>query len=559
MAPRQRAQLPRLDGRTLVALLPAQARDLAPDEGPIRDVVVLQGLRPGHARELLVPVQETAGEVGPPEPFEVHREEGDVGQHVAVAQQGVELQAVQDAGAVVEAEDVLGEQVAVPVADVPAVLALPEQILAAGQVPECVVFQIGDVLTAQDGGGEAVQSRQPTAPQAPQRRGLTGGRRRGGGLARRVERGDLAGQLAQVVVHGLPAPDQPGQPAVVRQPSHGHHGVAGLPIRAGDVAHAQVDVRGEALVELDLFVAGGPPRLQRTKVGEAQVLRLLHLVDVVGEEDQDGGVGLHESGGSHRPAAAFGGPTPTAGVTGAGVRTPAQARKRLVGPTRTCPHRPPPPPRRKVPKVPARVCLRSPRRDQCLCTAFWARRTVRPPGGTPMSSRSHGGEVVVGTDGSPHGDAALDWAAAEAYRRGARLHVVHAWRASPPPIPPLAPPPAVSGPDTDKSEGALRPRPRRRPDPRRLQRGTAGGLPAPGRRVPADGPDRHERRREPARGRKPRPQQDRGPPLGLGEPGSRGPRGLPGGGRAAADAPPAAPADRAGCRLAGHGRTAAVT
>ncbi|MGZ6870068.1 MAG: universal stress protein, partial [Frankiaceae bacterium] len=56
-----------------------------------------------------------------------------------------------------------------------------------------------------------------------------------------------------------------------------------------------------------------------------------------------------------------------------------------------------------------------------------------------MSSRSHGGEVVVGTDGSPHGDAAVDWAAAEAYRRGARLHVVHAWRASPPPIPPLAP------------------------------------------------------------------------------------------------------------------------
>jgi nucleotide-binding universal stress UspA family protein len=69
-----------------------------------------------------------------------------------------------------------------------------------------------------------------------------------------------------------------------------------------------------------------------------------------------------------------------------------------------------------------------------------------------MSSRSHGGEVVVGTDGSPHGDAALDWAAAEAYRRGARLHVVHAWRASPPPIPPLAPPPAVSGPDTDKAK-----------------------------------------------------------------------------------------------------------
>ncbi len=68
-----------------------------------------------------------------------------------------------------------------------------------------------------------------------------------------------------------------------------------------------------------------------------------------------------------------------------------------------------------------------------------------------MSSRRYSGELVVGTDGSPHSDAALDWAAAEAYRRGARLHVVHVWRSSPPPIPPLAPPPAVTAPDTDKN------------------------------------------------------------------------------------------------------------
>ncbi|MGZ4618290.1 MAG: universal stress protein [Frankiaceae bacterium] len=69
-----------------------------------------------------------------------------------------------------------------------------------------------------------------------------------------------------------------------------------------------------------------------------------------------------------------------------------------------------------------------------------------------MSSRSYSGELVVGTDGSPHGDVALDWATAEAYRRGARLHVVHVWRTSPPPIPPLAPPPAVTAPDTNKTK-----------------------------------------------------------------------------------------------------------
>lgn len=37
-------------------------------------------------------------------------------------------------------------------------------------------------------------------------------------------------------------------------------------------------------------------------------------------------------------------------------------------------------------------------------------------------------KMVVGVDGSPGSIAALDWAMAEAQRRGATLHVVHAWR-----------------------------------------------------------------------------------------------------------------------------------
>ena len=37
------------------------------------------------------------------------------------------------------------------------------------------------------------------------------------------------------------------------------------------------------------------------------------------------------------------------------------------------------------------------------------------------------GKIVVGVDGSPHGAAALEWAAAEAWLRSAQLEVVHAW------------------------------------------------------------------------------------------------------------------------------------
>ena len=65
-------------------------------------------LRVRLARELPVPGEEATTEVGGADAFEVHREERDVGEHVAVAQLIVELDAVEDARAVVQAEDVVG-------------------------------------------------------------------------------------------------------------------------------------------------------------------------------------------------------------------------------------------------------------------------------------------------------------------------------------------------------------------------------------------------------------------------------------------------------------------
>jgi nucleotide-binding universal stress UspA family protein len=44
--------------------------------------------------------------------------------------------------------------------------------------------------------------------------------------------------------------------------------------------------------------------------------------------------------------------------------------------------------------------------------------------------------VVVGIDTSPHAEQALDWAADEAARRGAPLHIAHAWIMTPYQVPP---------------------------------------------------------------------------------------------------------------------------
>ena len=76
--------------------------------------------QPGRRRvrgELGVAVQEGLGEAGVAEVFEVHGEERGVVEPVDVPEVVVEVQAVQQARTVVEAVDVVGEQVAVAVDD----------------------------------------------------------------------------------------------------------------------------------------------------------------------------------------------------------------------------------------------------------------------------------------------------------------------------------------------------------------------------------------------------------------------------------------------------------
>ena len=104
-----------------------QAGDLGPHQRPVGDVVVLERPWVGLGRVLPVPVEERQRQIEAAEALEVHGQEADVVQHVAPAEPIVELEPVEDAGTVVEAEDVLRQQVAVPIDDAAPGDALLEQ------------------------------------------------------------------------------------------------------------------------------------------------------------------------------------------------------------------------------------------------------------------------------------------------------------------------------------------------------------------------------------------------------------------------------------------------
>lgn len=67
-------------------------------------------------------------------------------------------------------------------------------------------------------------------------------------------------------------------------------------------------------------------------------------------------------------------------------------------------------------------------------SAVVAERALCPVAVVRETSHHPAGPVVVGVDGSAHGQAALQWAAAEARARDVALEVVHAWSSAPVPI-----------------------------------------------------------------------------------------------------------------------------
>ena len=84
---------------------------------------------------LQVPAGEPLGELAGAESFQVHGQERSVVEPVDPAQPVVELQAVKDPRPVMKAEDILGQQVPVPVHDAAAADPGIEQGCASGQEP----------------------------------------------------------------------------------------------------------------------------------------------------------------------------------------------------------------------------------------------------------------------------------------------------------------------------------------------------------------------------------------------------------------------------------------
>ncbi len=274
----------------------------------------------GVRGELRVAVQQPPGEVGGPEPFQVHRQERDVVEPVQSAQPVVELQAVEHPGTVVEAEDVTGQQVAVPVDDPPLGDAPVEQ----GRAP--VEELQGALLDLVQQGGrehtEAPHLRETVRP--PRADGVPGGLGVDLRAALRpaVQVREHPGEPVDDPGEVLARADHRGQPAFGRHPPHDHQRLRPLglpgsvrpgrpvrPVRAGQVGDAEVDVRREPAVQFDLPTAhlAAPPHGR--EVDEPQVDRLLQLPGLVADEEHHPDVGLVHGRVRRRPPSHAGAPT----------------------------------------------------------------------------------------------------------------------------------------------------------------------------------------------------------------------------------------------------------
>ncbi len=250
--------------------------------------------------ELDVPLEEAPALRGPAEPLEVHREERHVEQDVLEPVAVVELEAVEDPRPVGEAEDVLGQQVAVPVADHAGGDALVEEGLTAGEVPlreppDLRELPRGDEL--RDAADDRVEVVPPVAAHGVARGHGRDVRTGDGGLDRRVQGRDAPGDGTQTVAHVLAALEEGAQPALVRHAAHGDEVVGDLALGVEHVEDPQVHVGRQSAVQRDLPTAGVLARLPGGEVQEAERHGLLELVGPIAHEEDGGTVRLGHRGG----------------------------------------------------------------------------------------------------------------------------------------------------------------------------------------------------------------------------------------------------------------------
>ena len=231
------------------------------------------------------------------EPLQVHGQERGVVKPVQPAEPVIEVQAVQDPRPVIKAEDVVGEQVTVPVDDA----AIPdpriEQRRPPGQEPQGQPLRLLD-----DRGVERLARRQPrldrpglldvVRPAAVQRvpAALLGDLRAAGRLG--VPGGEDPRHLAQRPGHWRARADQRGQPPRRGHAAHHHQVIADLAIRVAELGHTQVHIRRKLAVELDLAGTRRRAGLRRAEVEETELDGFLQLASAVPGEEHRGSVGL---------------------------------------------------------------------------------------------------------------------------------------------------------------------------------------------------------------------------------------------------------------------------
>ena len=232
-------------------LVVAQTRHLGPHEGAVGDVVVAQRGGCGVAGELGVRVEEGRAEVGATEPFQVHRQERDVVEGVDVAQVVVEVEAVQDARAVMEAEHVVGDQIAVSVHDPSVRASSREELAPSGHEPGRQPIDLVDEAVGERRTLVAAELRDVGPPTPTQRRRAPSTAMPGPRPARVWKAAISRARSHRCVLHRRARQNQGRQPPVGRHATHHEHGLGGL-VRAGEPAEAQVHVRRDPAVELQL-------------------------------------------------------------------------------------------------------------------------------------------------------------------------------------------------------------------------------------------------------------------------------------------------------------------
>ncbi len=283
--------------RRRVALQRAEPRDLGPNVGSHGQVVVQERRRVGVADQLLMVGQQPAGELVGPEALEIHREEGDVGENVSVAELVVELEAVEHARAVVEQEDVVGEEISVPVADATVLDPEIEQSGAAIDVSLGPGLDLGLYRAIRLGRQQWSHLGEAVAPPSSDGRSEARPVDLGRGLRPPVERGDDMREVAHRPIGDLARLDQPREPPAVGHPAHHDEVVRRLAVGCDEVEHAEVHVGRDPPVQLHLPVTDALPGLARGEIDEREAHGLLQLRGVFPDQEDDRDVGREHRGG----------------------------------------------------------------------------------------------------------------------------------------------------------------------------------------------------------------------------------------------------------------------